>query len=118
MLRSLVEFLIDLDTTKKVVIFGRTPGARDFYARPGVVVVDDSKMRFRNFTKFRVRIEADFLKDSPYTLEKAGDKNDRAKLELKPSLDPGFREYKVFVAHDGGEVEAIGDSRPGAIIDR
>jgi hypothetical protein len=40
-------------------------------------------------------------------------------VNLAPSPAAGFHEYVVLVlGTSGGDVEAVGDSRPGVIIDR
>ncbi len=89
-----------------------------FVVRPGVVVADGNQIRFRNFTDFPVTIEAVFLNLRSIQLTPKGSPGDRRTGNLAQPPVPGFHEYKVTVQGPSGPVEAIGDSRPGAIIDR
>lgn len=114
------------DDHNRVNIFKRTNDAGNvfFLVRPGVVLVEKGKVRFRNFTEYVVTIkEADFLERPEIKLDKAGtvidgEKTDRKKVNLADKVQHRFYEYKTFVTTDQGDVEASGDSRPGAIIDR
>lgn len=87
-----------------------------FYVRPGVIVIEDDQVRFRNFTGYRIRIEeANFLDKQSFDMEVGEHK----KVDLANGVVPNFYKYRVRVYVDANAPEdALGDSRPGAIIDR
>ncbi|MFI4944481.1 MAG: hypothetical protein ACHP85_14535 [Burkholderiales bacterium] len=89
-----------------------------FVVRPGVLVADGNQVRFRNFTDFPLTIEADFLNLRSFSLTPKGSAGDRRTVNLAQPPIAGFHEYRVTVNGPSGPVEATGDSRPGAIIDR
>jgi hypothetical protein len=111
---------------KGVFVIGRKKKADDpneplkFFVRPGVIVVEDDQVRFRNLTKFRIQvINADFLKEKSFYLEPRKQAGDHKKFDLADDSAGNFFEYDVLVYEDpNAPAEAIGDSRPGAIIDR
>lgn len=104
--------------TERVFVFERSVGGSPQYVvRPAVVLVDGNQVRFRNFTPHRVRVEASFLAARSVDLAPRNSAGDRVTAGLG-SPQPGFHEYTVKVATAAGDVEAVGDSRPGAIIDR
>jgi len=101
--------------TDRVFVLQRSVnGSVVFVVRPGVVLADGNQIRFRNFTEFPARIQADFLNNKDFQLTPKGSAGDRRTVNLAQPPPPGFHEYRVTV----NGVEAIGDSRPGAIIDR
>jgi hypothetical protein len=105
-------------STERVFVYDRgTATNHNFVVRPAVVVVDGNQIRFRNFTDFPIRISADFFTARSVDLERKGG-TDRKTVTLVPNPEPGFREYLVEVNVNGTTVEARGESRPGAIIDR
>ena len=90
---------------------------RRFRVRPAVVIVDGNQIRFRNFTDHPIRISAEFLTARSIDLERKGG-NDRRTVTLAAGSLLGYYEYRVQVEVDGKWVDAHGESRPGAIIDR
>jgi len=99
------------------VFIGERQHKDPFVVRPAVVLVDGNQIRFRNFTRYPVRIDASFLAGGGVRLEPAGQPGDKRTQPLG-SQTSGYYEYIVWVITPGGEVEAVGSSRPGAIIDR
>jgi hypothetical protein len=89
-----------------------------FVVRPGVVLADGNQIRFRNFTEFRIRVQAGFLSNNDFQMTPKGSAGDRRTVNLSQPPPAGFQEYVVTVDGPTGTVEALGDSRPGAIIDR
>ena len=92
-----------------------------YFVRPSVTVVEDDQMRFRNFTRYKVNVTAKFLEKSiDLAPAEDKDKRDHQKVKLGSGVKPNFYEYdvRVFVNGDTNPpVDAIGESRPGAIID-
>jgi hypothetical protein len=103
-------------STERVFVFERKDQAGHPYyvVRPAVVLVDGNQVRFRNFTQHPVTVRAAFLASGGFDL--AG--GQRKTVSLAGSPAAGFYEYDVTVTVGGKPVDAIGDSRPGAIIDR
>ncbi len=105
--------------TERVFVYDKCRDGKEheFVVRPAVVVVDGNQIRFRNFTDFAIRITADFFTARSVDLERKGG-SDRKTVTLVPDPEPGFHDYAVEVNVNGEWVEAKGESRPGAIIDR
>jgi hypothetical protein len=109
--------------TERVFVIDRgenapTPPTPRFFVRPGVVVVGGNQVLFRNFTRYTVTIRAPFLSSASFTLAARGSAGDRKTLALAGGAPAGFNEYDVSVDVSGKTEDAVGDSRPGAIIDR
>lgn len=102
--------------TERVFVFERSDPAGDAYyvVRPAVVLVDGNQIRFRNLTQRPVAVRGAFLASGGVDLA-AGE---RKTVGLAANNAAGFHEYVVTVTLPDKTVEAIGDSRPGAIIDR
>jgi hypothetical protein len=114
-----VEALSAAGGTDRVFVLQRSvDGVAVFVVRPGVVLADGNQIRFRNFTEFPLTVEAGFLNVRSFQLTARGSAGDRRTVNLAQPPSPGFQEYKVIVNGPAGPVEAVGDSRPGAIIDR
>jgi hypothetical protein len=103
-------------STERVFVFERKDQAGNPYyvVRPAVVLVDGNQIRFRNFTAHPVNVRGAFLASG--SIDLAG--GERKTVGLAGSPAAGFYEYVVTVTVAGKPVEAVGDSRPGAIIDR
>ncbi len=103
--------------TARAFVFER-PALQQYFVRPGVMVVDGNQIQFRNFAQHPVRIDAAFLVGGGVNLAAHGAPGASATRSLVANPPLGFQEYSVTVQVPGKPVEAIGDSRPGAIIDR
>ena len=62
-------------------------------------------------------LEKETIDLGPREMGNQGKKADRIKVSLKDGIAAGFYEYTITV-HTNPAQDAIGDSRPGAIIDR
>ncbi|HYN03543.1 MAG TPA: hypothetical protein VE359_13930 [Vicinamibacteria bacterium] len=106
--------------TERVFVYDKAARGEPhrFVVRPAVVVVDGNQIRFRNFTDHEVTVDASFLQTRSVRLARRGAAGDRQTVPLGPGIEPRYYDYGVTVDVDGKQVNADGESRPGAIIDR
>jgi len=106
------------DTARVFVLERTEDGQVQYLVRPGIVIVDGNQILFRNLASRPVTVMAEFLAMRSVSLAPRGAQGDRAVVALG-EVEARFYEYSVEVDTGASKrAQAIGASRPGAIIDR